>query len=166
MFERNSTWTVAWSILAAVQNSHRKHNANRRGNNTLLFFLFCAHFVSFIYICLLVFACVCFCVPLRQTGITKLDDANHAGTARSQVRRYFGVQLWVGLWVGTLLNRRSINSIKSSIEIAVICSNLERSAFPCLTYAFVGCNIFCGQVYCTWYYSSNLFSRFLHSTKK
>lgn len=30
----------------------------------------------------------CFLLPTppRQTGITKLDDANHAGTARSQVR--------------------------------------------------------------------------------
>ena len=30
--------------------------------------------------------CAFLYTPSRQTGITKLDDANHAGTARSQVR--------------------------------------------------------------------------------
>lgn len=43
--------------------------------------------ICFVFVCVFAF----FHTPPRQTGITKLDDANHAGTARSQVRRNFDV---------------------------------------------------------------------------
>lgn len=45
--------------------------------------------LAFMYVyALFLFVRVCafLYTPSRQTGITKLDDANHAGTARSQVR--------------------------------------------------------------------------------